>query len=135
MTDNPQTPDLTITLVRREMAYGASTRSEFKEKVGSSYMEYICHQLWDNPQLNFDGTVWGCCRNNWKAFNGNIFDDGLENALNSEQIQYARAMLTNGVEPRSDVPCTTCSIYKNMRKDERDFDRSNIEGWRKRENN
>lgn len=131
--DENWSPVKDIEMVRREMANGAGTRSEFKEKMGSSYMEYICHQLWDNPQLNFDGTVWGCCRNNWKAFDGNIFDDGLENALNTEQIQYARAMLTDGVEPRADVPCTTCSIYKNMRKEGRNFDRSSVEGWRKQD--
>ena len=117
-------------MVRKEMAIGAASRSEFKEKFGSSYTEYICHQLWDHPQLNFDGTIWGCCRNNWKAFDGNAFEDGLENALNTEQMQYARKMLTEGVEARRDVPCTTCSVYKNMRKDGRTLDRSNVDGKR-----
>lgn len=118
-------------MVRREMGVNATSRSEFKEKSGSDYMEYVCHQLWDHPQLNFDGTVWGCCRNNWKAFDGNVFEDGLDGALNSEQMQYARRMLTDVIEPRADVPCTTCSVYKNMRKEGRTLDRSNVVGWRK----
>jgi len=118
-------------MVRREMAAGAASRSEFKEKFGSGYTDYICDQLWDSPQLNFDGTVWGCCRNNWKAFDGNVFEDGLEGALNSEQIQYARRMLTGDAEPRKDVPCTTCSVYKNMRKTGRTLDRSKVMERRK----
>lgn len=118
-------------MVRREMEIGAASRSEFKEKFGSSYMEHICHQLWDQPQLNFDGTIWGCCINNWKAFDGNVFEDGLEDTLNSEQMQYARRMLTEFIEPRADVPCTTCSVYKSMRKEGRTLDRSNFTGgWR-----
>ncbi len=117
-------------MVRREMGVNATSRSEFREQSGSGYMEYVCHQLWDHPQLNFDGTVWGCCRNNWKAFDGNVFEDGLEGALNSRQIQYARRMLTDAIEPLADVPCTTCSVYRNMRKERRTLDRSNVVGWR-----
>jgi len=110
-------------MVRREMAHGAASRSEFKEQFGAGYMEHVCHQLWDQPQVNFDGVVWGCCRNNWKAFDANVFEQGLEGAMNSEQLSYARAMLTEGAEPRVDVPCTTCSLYKNMRKDGRMLER------------
>lgn len=117
--------------VRREMGIDAASRTEFREKHGSSYMGNICHQLWDQPLVNFDGTIWGCCRNCWQAFDGNAFDDGLEAVLNSEQMQYARRMLTDGVEPRADVPCTACSIYKTMRRDGRTLDRSNIVRQRK----
>ncbi len=117
--------------VRKETGIGAASRSEFKEKNGSSYMDFICHQLWDQPHFNFDGTIWGCCRNCWKAFEGNVFEDGLEDALASEQMQYARRMLTDGIEPRADVPCATCSIYKTMRREGRTLDRSNIVSQRK----
>jgi hypothetical protein len=80
---------------------------------------------------DFDDTIWGCCRNYWKGFDGNVFDDGLEGALNSEQMQYARRMLTDAFEPRADVPCSTCSIYKTMRREGRSLDRSNIVRQRK----
>ena len=113
-------------MVRREMGIDAASRSEFREKHGSSYMESVCHQLWDQPLVNFDGSIWGCCRNCWKAFEGNAFEADLETALNSEQMQYARRMLTEGVEPRADVPCTTCSIYKTMRREGRRLDRTEV---------
>ena len=118
-------------MVRIEMGIGAASRSEFKENNDSSYMDYICHQLWDDPHFNFDGTIWGCCRNYWKGWDGNVFEDGLEGALSSEQMQYGRRMLTDGIEPRADVPCTKCSIYKTMRREGRTLDRSNAERQRK----
>jgi MoaA/NifB/PqqE/SkfB family radical SAM enzyme len=118
-------------MVRREMGIDAASRSEFKQKNGSGYMENVCHHLWDQPLINFDGTMWGCCRNHWKAYEGNVFEGGLENVLNSEQMQYARRMLTDGAEPRDDVPCTTCSIYRTMRRDGRLLDRSSVERQRK----
>ena len=118
-------------MVRIEMGIGAASRSEFKENNDSSYMDYICHQLWDDPHFNFDGTIWGCCRNYWKGWDGNVFEDGIEGALSSEQMQYGRRMLTDGIEPRDDVPCTRCSIYKNMRREGRTLDRSNARRQRK----
>lgn len=101
---------------RRAVAAGVSSRSEYRETYGADYMEKVCHQLWDAPQLNFDGTVWGCCRNNWQAFEGNAFEDGLEATLNSDQMTHARAMITGKAPAREDVPCTSCRIYKNFRK-------------------
>lgn len=117
--------------VRREMGIDAASRSEFKAKHGNGYMENVCHHLWDQPLINFDGSVWGCCRNHWKAYDGNVFEDGLDKVLNSEQMQYARRMLTEGVEPRDDVPCTSCSIYRTMRQEGRRLDRSSLERQRK----
>lgn len=117
--DEDHSPVKDKEMVRREMAHGAASRSEFKEQFGAGYMEHVCHQLWDEPQINFDGVVWGCCRNNWKAFDGNVFEEGYEAALNSDQMSYARAMLTRGAPARADVPCTTCSLYKNMVRDGR----------------
>ncbi len=118
-------------MVRREMGIDAASRSEFKEIHGSGYMENVCHHLWDQPLINFDGTVWGCCRNHWQAYEGNVFEDGLENLLNSEQMRYARRMLTEGVEPRDDVPCSSCKIYRTMRREGRTLDRSSVEHRRK----
>jgi hypothetical protein len=48
---------------------------------------------------NWDGKVLGCCINTWIDFGGNAFRDGLTASLNTEQIQYAQAMLL-GRAPR-----------------------------------
>jgi MoaA/NifB/PqqE/SkfB family radical SAM enzyme len=75
----------------------------------------VCHQLWDNPQINWDGKVLGCCINDWGDFAGNAFRDGLTASVNTKQIQYARAMLLGCAPPREDIPCTRCSLYQGMR--------------------
>jgi hypothetical protein len=99
--------------VRSEI--GVASRAEFKDKHGVNYMQSICHQLWDQPQINWDGKVLGCCRNCWGDFGQNTFQDGLLESINGEKIRYAREMLLGHESARSDIPCTTCSIYLGMR--------------------
>ena len=101
--------------VRKEV--GAASREEFKLKHDVDYMQGICHQLWDQPQINWDGKVLGCCRNFWGDFGGNAFKDGLLKSLNNEKIEYARQMLLGQKGAREDIPCTTCNIYLGMRAD------------------
>lgn len=96
-------------------AAGAASREEFKRERGRDYGHRICHQLWDQPQINWDGRVLGCCRNFWGEFGGNAFRMGLLPAINSERLHYARSMLLGRKESRSDVPCASCEIYLQMK--------------------
>jgi hypothetical protein len=73
--------------------------------------DYICQQLWDEPQINADGKVLGCCRNFWMELGGNAFDDGIDAVMNGEKIRYSRQMVQGLAPEREDNPCTTCSIY------------------------
>src|SRR6516165_6479500 len=68
------------------------------------------------PQINWDGKVLGCCVNHWGDFGGNAFRDGLTASVNTEQIQYARAMLLGHAPPREDIVCTRCHVYRDMSK-------------------
>ncbi|HUP18584.1 MAG TPA: radical SAM protein [Gemmatimonadota bacterium] len=97
--------------VRREVGLGAATREEFRARHGRAYLDEICHQLWDEPQINWDGKVLGCCRNFWGDFGGNAFEDGLEAGLNHEKMRYAKEMLLGSKPARPDIPCSTCDIY------------------------
>jgi len=102
-------------LVRGEL--GFVSRQEYKERTGKVYMVDICHQLWLQPQVNWDGKILGCGRNFWGDFAAeNAFKDGLLPSLNSEKMRYARGMLMGENEPREDIPCTTCEVYKNRQK-------------------
>jgi len=84
------------------------------------YAQFICHQLWDEPQINWDGKVLGCCRNFWGDFGPeNAFRDGLQKSVNSEKMTYARNMLRGRTPDRPDIPCTTCEIYLGMKSDDR----------------
>ncbi|NLV32034.1 MAG: radical SAM protein [Acidobacteria bacterium] len=99
--------------VRRES--GASSRAEFRKLHGRDYAHGICRQLWEEPQINWDGGVLGCCRNFWGTFGGNAFRDGLRASVNSERMNYARRMLEGLAEPRADIPCATCDLYRDRR--------------------
>lgn len=77
----------------------------------SVYVEDVCDQLWISPQINYDGRVLGCCANFWGDFGTGAFDNYAE-AVNSEKMRYARAMLQGKVPSRSDIPCSNCDLYK-----------------------
>jgi MoaA/NifB/PqqE/SkfB family radical SAM enzyme len=95
--------------------FGAASREEYLKRTGEEYLSGLCHQLWDEPQINSDGKVLGCCRNFWGEFGGNAFVDSLDAVVNSEKMEYARAMLLGEAPPRADVPCTICSVYTARR--------------------
>jgi MoaA/NifB/PqqE/SkfB family radical SAM enzyme len=122
--DDEFSPVQNVPAVRKDIDIGVTTRAEFKDRYGHDYAQSICHQLWDNPQINWDGKVLGCCRNFWADFGGNAFRDGLAACLNSEKLRYARDMLRGKVTARDDIPCTTCDIYLGMRASGKWLDRS-----------
>ena len=102
-------------LVRKETGQNFVTRDEFEQVKGEKYMRGICMQLWDDPQINWDGKILGCGRNFWGEFGGNAFTDGLADSLNGEKITYARDMLTGKKPERDDIPCASCEMYHGMR--------------------
>jgi MoaA/NifB/PqqE/SkfB family radical SAM enzyme len=106
-------------LVRARTGWRSITREEYEQEHGQKYGSTFCHQLWDEPQINWDGKILGCCRNFWGDFGGNAFTDGLMSSLNNKKIRYARKMLTGREPPRADVPCTTCEIYIAMRESDK----------------
>lgn len=112
--DNDISPVRNPEAVRRAVPESVATRAEFTKTYGQDYVHGICHQLWDSPQINWDGKLLGCCRNFWGDFGANVFADGFEAAVNGERMEYARSMLRGVAEPRADVPCTTCDIYHTM---------------------
>jgi len=96
--------------VRREIGYGS--RKEYERKFHRVYMP-LCYQLWDSPQVNWDGKLLGCCVNRSSDF-GNVFKSGLEKCLKSEKYVYAKKMLLGKEKPRKDIPCLSCAHYKRI---------------------
>lgn len=94
---------------------GVASRKAYREKFGHDYQHQICLQLWNRPQVNWDGRMLGCCRNFWGDFGSNAFTDGLAASINSEKMVYAREMLQGRQPARDDIPCTTCEIYLDRR--------------------
>ncbi len=90
------------------------SRKDFEKHSGGNYAAATCHQLWDRPQINWNGKNLGCCWNCWGDFGGNAFEDGLEAMLNNERMNHARLMLQGKAPAREDIPCTTCDNYKSL---------------------
>jgi MoaA/NifB/PqqE/SkfB family radical SAM enzyme len=109
--------------VLAETGRDAVTREEYEAAHGRKYLDAICHQLWDDPQVNWDGRLLGCCRNFWGDFGANAFAQDLASCLASEKMGYARAMLRGEAPARDDIPCTTCEMYIAMRDRGRWIDR------------
>lgn len=104
--------------VQLQTGIGAASRSEYRNKTSANYRRSTCLQLWREPQVNFDGELLGCCVNRWGTF-GNVFSDGLLPSVNNDMMRYARAMLMGRVPPRKDIPCTTCSRFRDMQRYQR----------------
>jgi len=97
--------------IRRMLGY--ASRSEYHRTTGLELGHGICRMLWEEPQINWDGRVLGCARNFWGEFGGNVFREGLLEAVNSESMQAAREMLSGRTVSEADIPCVTCSIYRD----------------------
>ncbi|MFW9876996.1 MAG: radical SAM protein, partial [Candidatus Thorarchaeota archaeon] len=80
------------------------------DKPSGASVPIPCIQLWENPQINWDGKFLGCCSNIFSDF-GNVFEMGLEKCKQSEKYVYAKKMLLGEVEKRDDIPCSRCGIY------------------------
>lgn len=96
---------------RRVGTYGHSLKMSSPDTAARGF----CHQLWEEPQISWDGRVLGCCCNHSATFDGNAFTDGLAEAINAPQMRQARAMLVGRSEPEPGVPCSSCDVYRVMR--------------------
>jgi MoaA/NifB/PqqE/SkfB family radical SAM enzyme len=108
-------PMRNVEQVLAETGLPAPSREAYAEKFGVDYKADLCRQLWLQPQINWDGKNLGCGRNFWGDFGGNAFRDGLLSMVNGKKMQHARDMLLGRAQPRGDIPCTTCSVYQQMR--------------------
>ena len=99
-------------LVRKEL--GFATLDEQKKKWGAFRDFGVCLNLWDEPAINWDGKVLGCCTS-LSSFGGNAFEDFI-GSMNTEKMNAARDMVRGGT-PRDDLPCFNCLAYKMMERD------------------
>jgi MoaA/NifB/PqqE/SkfB family radical SAM enzyme len=71
----------------------------------------VCGQIWNNLQINWDGRVLGCCKNQSGDF-GNAFNQGFSTVFYGEGLEYARRMLMGKASPETTIPCAMCERYK-----------------------
>jgi len=76
-----------------------------------------CDLLFNTPQIDYNGNLLGCCAIQYGHFGINVFKEGLLKALNKKNVIYAKHMLTDlTFKPAKNILCTTCSIYKQRKK-------------------
>lgn len=118
LNHTPQySPVVNSEMVKTKTGIGAASRDEFDKLKRKAYSR-PCTQLWDSPQINWDGALLGCCVNKFGSF-GNVFEEGLDGALNNEKFTYAKQMIAGLVPPREDIPCLQCKVWKKYNGDER----------------
>ncbi|MBF0330326.1 MAG: SPASM domain-containing protein [Candidatus Omnitrophica bacterium] len=91
------------------------SRQDFMSGRDQAYV-LPCYQLWDSPQINWDGQLLGCCKNVYKAL-GNVFEEDLEQLLRrSAYVGMKRSVLGYSARNSGNTPCFKCSIFlKNDR--------------------
>lgn len=103
-------------IIRKKVLGGYSSREEYYRRNNMAHRQkIICSQLWNSPQINWDGRLLGCCLNYWDDF-GNVLSNGIQGGFNSERMIYARNMLRGRAPAREDIPCYFCLYYKMMKK-------------------
>lgn len=105
----PADPDL----VRREAGIDATVDGDAVVRDIADRLVY-CHQMWDAPQVNWDGKLLGCCFNYFTDF-GNVFETGLSAALSGERYRHTKSVLLGLAEPRPDTPCLKCPVYAGVK--------------------
>jgi len=69
----------------------------------------FCHQVWDAPQVNWDGELLGCCFNVSRSF-GNAFETPLRTLLKGPDYLEMQRVLTGRAPLRADLPCASCRL-------------------------
>ncbi|MBD5405324.1 radical SAM protein [bacterium] len=70
-----------------------------------------CLDIWNSPQINYDGRFLGCACNYEYPFNINVFETGLTKCLKSKIVRKTKKMLMGG-KPYKKSPCYNCEYYK-----------------------
>src|SRR6516162_7442105 len=103
--DPNYSPVRDLEAVRAATGMGAATRDEYEGLYdGELYDESICHQLWDVPQINWDGKLLGCCINIWGDFAERIateiapdIDTATEQLAVPIDLRHVPELVANGL--------------------------------------
>lgn len=98
--------------VVRESGLGVASRKEFLEIYGRSYFA-PCLQVWNSPQINWDGKLLGCCMNQRMAF-GNVFQSGLRDCMAGPSYRVWQDVIVGKRRLSPAVPCFGCEAYGSL---------------------
>lgn len=72
----------------------------------------LCKQIWLSPQINWDGTLLGCCCSTHHNLNTNVFRTNLKKALKTEKMKFIRNVLSGKEAANETIACNWCHFYK-----------------------
>lgn len=88
------------------------SREEHEKKTKKPYMS-PCRYLWMSPQINWDGTLLGCCANKENSF-GNVFKEGFKECLKSKKYKTAKRTVLFQLKADKNLPCFGCSHHRKF---------------------
>jgi len=73
----------------------------------------FCHQIWDQPVINYNGNMLGCCIIFDEKYHlGNVFEDGFFKVYNGKKMKELRKMVLGKTTRDANIFCLRC-IFKN----------------------
>ena len=99
--------------IREQTGLECITREEYLQKKREPYLNDDCLMPFDDPQFNWDGALLGCNRIKTRAFEANLFSDGLKRALRNEKYVRMKELLLQKYpekERYADLPCWKCRL-------------------------
>ena len=109
--------------IRAEKLLGSALESKSEKQLLNEYRNgksnwFFCEDLFVNPQINWNGNLFGCCMYLGKNFGVNVFKDGLLKALNHQNVLYAKQMVTDfSTPPKENILCSDCFVYKAIKEE------------------
>ena len=99
--------------VKEQTGLSIVTRDEYYQEHGMDYMREACYQLWESPQINWDGTVSACCRDyDNMMIVGDLRRNTLAEIWAGSEIEGWRERIRNG--DYSHPLCKDCYKYIEM---------------------
>lgn len=100
-----------VDYLKQETGLSFFTRNDYEKENKKAYKDYVCEELFLQPQINWDGRLLGCTNYSKGDYGVNVFEVGLKKALSSKQYQLAKKCLLT-VHPSEHVyrntPCYSC---------------------------
>lgn len=106
-TFTPKNPDF----VQKETGLKFASVTNMEAKTKKKYCHNLCERMFSAPQINYNGTLFGCCILYKESLGVNVFELGLEQALRSAEFLYSIGMLRGEYFPIDASPCTKCTEY------------------------
>ena len=110
--------------IEQETGLNYSSKLLFEKNIELNKTRWLpCRDLFNEPQINYDGIFLGCTCKFKNLYKDNVFELGLEKVLKSKVVKQTKKMLMGKYKDKDFIksfPCYNCWFYQKMKK-ENDF--------------